>query len=258
MPTLLEEFWNRRSLIILLAFNDVKIRYRSSVLGFFWSFLEPLLLLGVLYLVFTNLFKNSIENYPIYLLLGLVIWYMFSRATSMGQTSLLDKASIVQKIYFRKELVVLSSCLTSLIMMCFEFAAFTFFVIVFHFNLPSTILLLPLLLVDLFVLCFGISLLLSVLTVYFRDIKFIWQIALQAGFFLTPIFYKLEELPDQIQRLLQLNPLVSIMDAAHRITIYGTMPTLDETLHIVISTLLIFLIGYAVFRSKDKQIVEKI
>ena len=258
MSTLLEEIWKRRSLIILLAFNDVKARYRSSILGFLWSFLEPLLMLGVLYLVFTNIFKNSIENYPIYLLLGLVIWYMFSRATSMGQTSLLDKAGIIQKIYFRRELVVLSACLTSLIMMCFEFVAFAFFAIVFHFIPPSTILLLPLLIIDLFVLTFGISLILSVLTVYFRDIKFVWHIALQIGFFITPIFYHLEVFSEPIKRVLELNPMVSIVDTAHKIAIYGTLPTLEESLHIVISTLIIFLIGYAVFKSKDKRLVEKI
>src|SRR5690242_15276041 len=98
MTKLLDEIWERRSLIALLAFNDVRIRYRNSALGFLWSFLEPLLMLGVLYFVFTNIFKNSMENYPLYLLLSLIIWYMFSRATAMGQTSLLDKSSIIQKV----------------------------------------------------------------------------------------------------------------------------------------------------------------
>jgi lipopolysaccharide transport system permease protein len=258
MPTLFEEIWNRRSLIILLAVNDVKTRYRNSVLGFFWSFLEPLLMLGVLYLVFTNIFKNSIENYPIYLLLGLIIWYMFSRATSMGQMSLLSKAGIIQKVNLRKELIVLSSCLASLIMMCFEFIAFTFFALVFHFIPASTILMLPLLILDLFVFCFGISLILSVLTVYFGDIKFIWHVALQVGFFTTPIFYQLEVFPESIKQMLQLNPMASVVDTAHKIVIYGTLPTLEESMHIVISTLVIFLIGYAIFRLKDKRLVEKI
>lgn len=258
MPTLLEEIWNRRSMIVLLAFNDVKARYRNSVLGFLWSFLEPLLMLGVLYLVFTTIFKTSIENYPIYLLLGLITWYLFSRGTSMGQESLIEKSGIIQKIYFRRELVVLSSCLTALIMMCFEFLAFVFFIVVFHFIPLPTILLLPLLLVDLFVLVLGISLVLSVLTAYFKDIKFIWQIVLQAGFFLTPVFYQINTFTGNIRQILEINPMVSIMDTAHRIVIFGTLPTIDETLHIIISTLVIFVIGYVVFRSKEKKIAEKI
>jgi len=258
MTSLLEEIWKRRSLVITLALNDVRVRYRNSVLGFLWSFLEPLLMLGVLYLVFTNIFKQSIEHYPIYLLLGIIIWYMFSRATSMGQTSLIDKSSIVQSIYLRRELIVLSSCLTAFIMMCFEFVAFGFFVVIFNFTPPPTILLLPLLIVDLFVLTFGVSLLLSVATVYFRDIKYIWLIILQAGFFLTPILYQMDMLPEQLQQILQISPMVSLMETAHRIVIYGTLPTLEQTLHIIISTSIIFAIGYAVFRSKDKRLVERI
>src|SRR6185437_12323080 len=136
-----------------------------------------------LYFVFTNIIKSTVPNYPIYLLLGLIIWYMFQRATSMGQTSLLDRSGIIQKIYFRREIIVLSACLTAFIMMAFEFGAFAIFVVVFRFIPPVTILLLPVLLLDLFILSVGISLFLSVMTVYFRDLKFIWQILLQAVFF---------------------------------------------------------------------------
>ena len=255
---LLAEIWNRRSLVILLAFNDVKVRYRNSVLGFLWSFLEPLLMLGVLYFVFTTIFKNSIQNFPLYLLLGLITWYMFSRATSMAQTSLLDKSGIIQKIYFRREIIVLSACLTSFIMMCFEFVAFAFFVTIFHFVPPITIVLLPLLLVDLFVLSFGVSLILSPLTVYFRDIKFIWQVALQAGFFLTPIFYKIDIYPENIRKILEVNPLVPLFDTARGLVLYGTLPTYLEISYIIISTVVIFIVGYLIFRFKDKRLVEEI
>ncbi|MFZ1075878.1 MAG: ABC transporter permease [Nitrosotalea sp.] len=258
MSSLLEEIWSHRSLIVLLAFNDVRIRYRNSVLGFLWSFLEPLLMLGVLYFVFTNIFKNTIPDFPLYLLLGLVIWYMFSRATSMGQTSLLDKSGIIKKVYFRREIIVLSSSLTSFIMMCFEFIAFAFFVVIFHFVPPVTIALLPLLLVDLFVLSFGVSLILSPLTVYFRDIKFIWQIALQAGFFLTPIFYTLGIYPENIRNILEINPLVPILDTSRGLVLYGTLPTALETSYMIISTAVIFIVGYLVFRLKDKRLVEEI
>ena len=130
MSNLLTEIWQRRSLVILFALNDVKLRYRNSVLGFLWTFLEPLLMLSVLYFVFTNIIKSDIENYPLYLLLGLIVWYMFSRATTMGLSSLLDRSSIIQKVYFRREIVVVSSCLTALIMMTFEFAAFMVFAVV--------------------------------------------------------------------------------------------------------------------------------
>lgn len=255
---LLKEIWERRSLIILFALNDVKLRYRKSVLGFLWSFLEPLLMLSVLYFVFTTILKSNIENYPIYLLLGLIVWYVFSRATSMGQQSLLDRAGIIQKVYFRREIIVISSCLTAFIMMVFEFAALSVFMAVFHFIPATTIILLPLLLIDLFILCLGISLFLSVLTVRFRDIRFIWQILLQAGFFVTPIIYNLNMFPDTIRNALQLNPLVPILDTAHNLVLHNTLPTFKETSYILISTTIIFLIGYLVFKVKTKRLVEEL
>lgn len=252
----LKEMWARRSLIMLFALNDVKLRYRNSALGFLWSFLEPLLMLTVLYYVFTNIIKSDIENYPLYLLLGLIIWYMFQRSTTMGLSSLIDKSGVIGKVYFRREIVVISSCLTAFIMMAFEFAAFAVFVIVFQFIPPVTIALLPLLLIDLFVLSLGVSLLLSILTVYFRDIKFIWQVLLQAGFFLTPIIYKLDMFGENVQSLLKVNPLVPILDATHNLALYGIVPSFNSSLYIVASTAIIFMIGYVVFRIKDKRLVE--
>ena len=254
----LSEIWKRRSLIILFAFNDVKLRYRNSVLGFLWSFLEPLLMLAVLYFVFTNIIKTNIENYPLYLLIGLIIWYMFSRATTMGLSSLIDRSSIISKIYFRREIVVISSCLTAFIMMMFEFVAFAIFVIAFQFIPPNTILLLPLLLVALFVLSLGISLILSVVTVTFRDIRFIWQVLLQAGFFLTPIIYTLELFPENIRNILKFNPMVPIIDTAHNLVIYGVLPSFNTTAYILVSTIIIFVVGFLVFRLKEKKVVEEL
>jgi lipopolysaccharide transport system permease protein len=257
MPdNLLKEIWQRRSLVMLFAINEVKLRYRNSVLGFLWTFLEPLLMLSVLYFVFTNLIQNQVENYPLYLLLGLIIWYMFNRATSNGLTSLLDKSAIIQKIYFRREIVVISSCISSFIMMSFEFGAFTIFAVALQFVPPITIALLPLILIDLFILTLGVSLLLSVLNVYFRDIKFIWQVLLQAGFFLSPIIYTLEMFPENIRNILNLNPLVHIFNAVHDLVLYDSLPNINSVMYIIITTGIIFVVGYIVFRKKEKSIVE--
>jgi len=253
---LLHEIWQRRSLILLLSFNDIKIRYRNSVLGFFWSFLEPLLMLTVLYVVFTNVIKTNIENYPLYLLLGLIMWYMFSRATSMGLTSLAEKSAITQQVYFRKELIVISSALTSFIMMAFEFSAFAVFVVALQFIPPLTIIILPLLLLDLFVLSLGLAFLLSVLNVYFRDIKFIWQILLQIGFFASPIIYTLDLFPPNIRVILELNPMVPILESAHGAVLYGYLPSLTQSITMIGSTVVIFTVGFLIFRYKQKKIIE--
>lgn len=252
------ELWKNRSLIILLALNDVKLRYKNSFLGFVWSFLEPLLMLTILYFVFTNVIKTDIENYALYLLIGLIMWYMFSRATTMGLTSLTDKSHILQKLYIRKEIFVISACLTAFTMMIFELGAFFLFLVVFQFIPPLTIFLLPLMLIELFVLSVGISLLLSVLNVYFRDIKFIWQVIMQAGFFLTPIIYTLDMFPESIRYLLELNPMAQIIMITHDVSIYGLLPSANSVIYIITITAIIFLIGCAVFRIKSAKIVEEL
>lgn len=254
----MNELWKNRSLIMSLAFNDVKVRYKNSILGFLWTFLEPLLMLGVLYFIFTNIFKNDIENYPLYLLLGLIIWYMFSRSTSMGLSSLLDRSHLIQKIYFPREIVVISSCLTAFIMMLFEFSAFVFFLVILQFIPPATALLFPLILVDLFLLSLGISFILSVSAVYFRDIKFIWQVVLQAGFFLTPIIYQLDMFPKHIQEILSINPLVTILDVSHDLVLYNIMPSLSSVLYIIGTTFLFLLTGFILFKIKSDKIVEEL
>ena len=252
------DLWKKRSLIAVLAFNDVMLRYKNSFLGFVWTFLEPLLMLTVLFFVFTNVIKSDIENYPLYLLLGLVIWYMFSRATTMGLSSLTDKSYIIQKTYLRKEIFVISSCLTGSIMMLFELGAFAVFLAAFQFMPPITILLLPLIIVELFVLSLGISLLLSILNVYFRDIRFIWQVIIQAGFFLTPIIYTLDMFPTTVRQILELNPVAHIIMAAHDISLYGQLPATNSILYIISITAILFVLGYAFFRSKAARIVEEL
>ena len=259
MPdSFISEIWRSRSLMVLFALNEIKLRYRNSVLGFLWAFLEPLLMLSVLYFVFTNIFKNSIQDYPLYLLFGLIIWYMFSRSTLGGLSSLLDKASIIQKIYFRREIAVISSCLSAFIMMCFELVAFSVFLIAFKFIPPMTIVFLPLILTDLFVLSLGISLLLSVLNVYFRDIKFVWQVMLQAGFFLSPVFYKIELFPENIRWILNLNPMASILDMSRDLVLYDSLPNETSALYLIVITCIIFLMGWSIFRSRQRTIVEEI
>lgn len=258
MSTNFSELWKKRSLIIALAFNDVKLRYKNSFLGFVWTFLEPLLMLAVLFFVFTNVIRSDIENYQLYLLLGLIIWYMFSRATTMGLSSLTDKSYIIQKIYLRKEILVISSCLTGFIMMIFELGAFAVFLVVFQFIPPITILLLPLILIELFVLSVGISFLLSVLNVYFRDIKFIWQVIVQAGFFLTPIIYRLDMFPETIRQILELNPVAHIIMAAHNVSLYGLLPAITSILYLIGTTAALFIVGYVVFRAKDAKIMEEL
>jgi len=112
----MRELWDYRHLTFKLAMSEFKLRYKNSVLGFFWSLLEPLLMLLVLYMVFTNFMKVKIEHYQLFLLMGLISWNMLSRGTTMSLNSILGKSSLVKKVYFPRQVLVISSSITALMM----------------------------------------------------------------------------------------------------------------------------------------------
>lgn len=251
------ELWSRRSLIWDFAITDLKLRYRNSILGFFWTFLEPMLMLTVLYFVFTNIFKGQIEHYQLYLFLGIIMWNMFSRGTSMSLNSLVGRSGIISQIYFPREIVAISSTLTAAMMFGFEIIVFGIFMGALQFIPPISIVFLPIIFIMLFVITLAISLPLSVLNVYYRDVQFIWGVILQAGFFLTPIFYKFDMLPATIKKILIINPMATLIDTAHNVTLYGISPDLPIIYASVIIGI-IFGVGYIIFRKLEQRVVEEL
>jgi lipopolysaccharide transport system permease protein len=254
----LKEIWSRKSLIRIFAISDLMIRYRNSVLGFFWSILEPLLMLSVLYLVFTNVFKSQIESYPLYLLLGLITWNFFARSTGMSLNSIIGRAGIVTKIYIPREILPISACITGFIMMMLEFIIFAVFVVAFRFMPPVSIFVLPGLLLLEFVLVLGISFFLSVLNVRFRDLQSIWNLLLYAGFFFTPVFYSLNTFPSQVKNFLLANPMAQILEMIHNTVLYGAAPDPLALSYISIFSVVVLVVGYTVFRLYESQIVEEL
>ena len=165
--------WNYRHLIKKIAISDFKLRYKNSVLGFLWSLAEPLLMLTVLYFVFTNLMQVNVEHYQLFLLLGIISWNMLSRGTSMSLTSILGRPGLVQKVYFPREVLVISCCITAFLMTLFEFIVFGAFMVAFKVMPGITIVYGPLVLFIEFVLILCLSLALSALNVYYRDVQYI-------------------------------------------------------------------------------------
>jgi len=254
----LRDIWKRRSLILAFAITDLKLRYRNSFLGFLWSLVEPLLILSVLYLVFTNIFKTEIENYVLFLLLGIVIWFFFNRATSMSLNCLLNRKNIITKIYFPREILVISSCLTAFFMATLEFAVFFLFMIPVQFIPPLTFLWLFLIIILEFIFILGISFLLAILNTRLRDIQNIWTVVLQAGFFVMPIIYKLEIFPQAIQEILYYVPLVHVLEISRDVVVNGNHPQFENLGYLILSSLAILVVGYIVFHKFESRIVEEL
>jgi len=258
MTTIREEMWKFKGILFNFAISDLKIRYKNSILGIFWSLIEPLLMLGVLFFVFSTMFKFEIENFPIYLLLGIICYNFFKNGTTFALNSLTNRSSLMTQIYFPRSIPGISSGVTAAIMLILELVVLGIFMIVLEFTPPITILILPLILALEFLLILGISLPLSVLNVKFKDTEFIWMVVVHAGFFLTPIFYQFDMLPDNIQSILQFSPVVQIVTMAHHVVLYGILPSINSILYAVGSTSAIMIIGYLIFRRYQSRIVEEI
>ena len=257
MTSIREEMWKSRAILFNFAISDLKIRYRNSILGVLWSVIEPLLMLGVLYFVFSTMFKFDIPNFPIYLLLGIIIYNCFKNGTTFALNSLTNRASLITQIYFPRSIPAISSAITASIMLAIEVGILLVFMIGFQFVPPITILLLPLILGLQFMLVVGVCLQLSVLNVKFKDTEFIWGVVLSAGFFLTPIFYQFDMLPEYLQNILQFSPMVQILTMAHHVVLYGMLPTVNSILYAVGSISVITIIGYLIFRNLQTKIVEE-
>ena len=257
MTSIREEMWKTKGILFNFAISDLKIRYRNSVLGVLWSFIEPLLLLAVLFVVFSTMFKFEIPNFPIYLLLGIITWNFFKNGTTFALNSLTNRSAMITQIYFPRSIPGLSAGITSAIMLVFELAVLGIFMAVFQFTPPITTLLLPLILALEFILVLGIALPLSILNVKFKDTEFIWGVVISAGFFLTPIFYQFDMLPQAIQNVLQFSPMVQLVTMAHHVVLYGIFPSVNTILYAVGSISTITVIGYLIFRKYQARIAEE-
>ncbi len=192
----IHELYRYRDLILRLAWSDFKLRYKSSALGFFWSLLEPLLMLVVLYVVFSNLMRVQVEHYQLFLLLGIILWNFIDRGTSMSIWGIVGKPSLVQKVYFPRDILVISTCITALMMTALEFVVFIIFMVIFRVLPEMTVAYFPILFILEFFIILGLSMALSALNVYFRDVQFIWRLIVQVGFFGTPILYPITIFPE--------------------------------------------------------------
>jgi ABC-2 type transport system permease protein len=217
----------RYSVILLkqIVKTDFKLRYQGSVLGYVWSLLRPLLLFVILYIVYTKIFHPGakIPHFAVYLLLGLVLWNYFTEVTLGGVTAVVGKGDLMRKINFPKYVIVFAGSLSALINLLFNFVVIGIFMLIGHVVLTwSAVLIFPLVF-EMFLFAIGLAFFLSALYVKYRDVSYIWEVAIQAGFFATPILYAMNIVPHEFAKFLILNPMAQIMqDARYALVWKGT------------------------------------
>lgn len=255
---MISDIWNYRHLIKKIAISDFKLKYKNSILGFLWSLAEPLLMLTVLYFIFTNFMRVQMEHYQLFLLMGIISWNMLSRGTTMSLNSILGRPGLVQKVYFPREVLVISCCITAFLMTLFEFIVFGAFMLVFKVIPGITIIYGPLVIFIEFFLILGLSLALASMNVYYRDVAHIWAVIMQAGFFTAPIIYPISMIPEKYVWIIMLNPMTRIIDMLRGSVIYSRSPVLMDWIFIAIAAIVIMVIGYKIFLKLEPGFAEEI
>jgi lipopolysaccharide transport system permease protein len=249
------DYWE---LIKLLTISDLKVKYQSSALGFAWSMLNPLLLMLVLYFVFSSVFKMTQDYFALYILIGIISWRFFTNGTMSAISSLLSKSNLVTKIYIPREALVLSVVLSAFISSLLEFLVLAPLLVLLGAKLSPYILFFPFIHIIYFFIVYGIGLILASLYVYYRDLTQIWDVLLQMGLFLSPIVYPLSTIPTEYMSYYMLNPLTVIIQMYRDVLLYQKMPSSWDMAFTLLIGIGITLIGSAIFHKLERRFAEEI
>jgi ABC-type polysaccharide/polyol phosphate export permease len=252
----LASFNRYRHLLRLYVKRDFVARYRKSVLGVVWSLLHPLLTMLVMTFVFSYVFNRQISNYPVYLLSGLILFNFFNESTSQAMTSIIEGENIIKKIYVPKYIFPLSKAVSFLVNLLFSIAAFFLVILVTRAPLRWTMLLLPIPILYTFIFALGVSMLMSSLAVFFRDLTYLYRVALMLLMYLTPIIYPIEILPERFVPFIGFNPIYHFVNYFRDLALRGVIPDLWSNAVCIGFALAALCCGTYVFMSRqDKYIL---
>lgn len=255
----LKEIYAYREMIFSLVRRDLKGRYKGSVLGFAWTFINPLLQLGVYTMVFSIIMRNGIEDYYLFLFVALIPWIFFSTSLSGGSSCIWAQQDMVKKIYFPREVLPIAFVTSQFVNMLLSFLVVFAVLIVSGKGLNlAAFLCLPIVMVVEYVLALSAAMLSSAVTVYLRDVEYILGILTMAWQFLTPVMYSLDQVPEELRWIFNLNPMTSVITAYRDILYYGVMPKLETLVQAVIFGIILLLIGILVFGKLKRHFAEEL
>ena len=244
-----------RPLLKELVGRDLKIKYRRSFLGYLWSLLNPLLMMCVMTLVFSYMFRFDIPNYPLYLITGQTLWTFFNESTNMSMYSVLQNGALIKKVYIPKFIFPVSRVLSSFVTMSFSLVAILIVMVFTRSAFHWTIMLFPIPLLLLLLFSMGIGMILYALSVYFRDITHLYSVLTLAWMYLTPTFYPVSALPENVQPLVLANPMCSYITFFRGIVLYGSVPELALWIKCIAASVVALAVGLAVFRKLQRNFI---
>ncbi len=247
-------YLRQRDVIITLTKYEFKLRYRGTVLGIGWSLLAPFLLAIVLYFVFRNVFR-FVENFALYVLVGVFVFRFFSVATSVGMYSIISKANFVTKTNLSREILPLVTTLTYFFSSFIELLILIPIIAIFGGKVGMYILLLPVVHIVYLIFVYGVNLYLSAIMVYFRDLNQIWEVITNILFFASPIVYPVRVIPKEYVNIYMLNPLTRFIELYRDVMIYNTF-SINDFVYVLILSLLVFTSGHIFFRRLQRKFGE--
>lgn len=241
-----------------LVTREMKRKYSRSRLGILWSVLSPLLSMAVLSLVFSTMFLKSIENYPVYYLTGFVIWSFFTAATNTAMTALADNQALILQIRLPRSVFPLSRVVTAFVNFLYSLAAYGVMLLLFRIPVRGSALAFPVLVFFLFLFSLGMGYILSVLYVFFGDIRHLYGVALTLWMYLSALFYPLELLPVTMQAVIWQNPVYNFIAGARDCILYGRIPPAGVLLRTAVWGAGMYGIGRLVFRRSQSKVIQKL
>ena len=244
-----------KPLLYELVVRDLKVKYRRSFLGYLWSLMNPLLMMLIMTVIFSYMFRFDIPNYPLYLICGQTLWTCFNEATTMSMTSVIQNGALIKKIYIPKFIFPLSRVISSFVTMLFSLMAILLVMILTRteFHLEILIFWVPLALM--FFFAFGISLILSGVAVRFRDITHLYGVLTMAWMYATPIFYPVNQVPVMVQYIIKLNPMYHYINCFRELVLYGNICGPNTWFACIASGVLALGSGLYVFGKMQKDFI---
>lgn len=255
----IQELYAYREMIFSLVRRDLKGRYKGSALGFLWTFINPLLQLGVYTLVFSIIMRNGIEDYYLFLFVALIPWIFFSTSLAGGSSCIWAQKDMVKKIYFPREILPISFVTSQFVNMALSLIVVLAVLILSGKGLnPVALLYLPAIMIVEYLMALSVAMLSSAITVYLRDVEYILGIVTMAWQFLSPVMYSIDNVPEKMLAIFNLNPMTPVIIAYRDILYYGKPPKMETLVHAVGFGIAVLIIGIVVFGKLKRHFAEEL
>ncbi len=251
----LKAFFHYSYLLRLLIKRDVRKKYQNSLIGIGWSLLNPLLEMLILTIIFSTVFKRDIDNFPLYMVTGRIIFAFFSEGTSKAMRSIRESAPLIKKVYIPKYIIVISKVTSSFIFLLITMIDLFIVVLVTKASISWSILILPLYLFMLYLFVIGFGLILSTISTFFRDVEYLYSVFLLLLMYASAIFYPIDIVPGKFLFILKMNPVYSFIEGFRAIVYHATLPSMVNFIYCGSVSVITLLVGLLIFKKMQDRFI---